>query len=66
MTASNKICHGIPGNVPIANGDIVKFDVSVFTKEGFFGDNCGTVLVGDVDPQGELLSCLVCLFGERE
>jgi methionyl aminopeptidase len=56
MTASNKICHGIPGNVPIANGDIVKFDVSVFTKEGFFGDNCGTVLVGDVDPQGALLS----------
>lgn len=41
--------------MPIADGDIVKFDVSVFTKEGFFGDNCATILAGNVDDKGKEL-----------
>ena len=30
--------------------------MSVYTDEGYFGDNCATVLVGDVDEKGRELS----------
>ena len=43
---NNQICHGIPDSRCLREGDIVKFDVSVFTSEGYFGDNCATVIVG--------------------
>mmetsp|Transcript_49467 Transcript_49467/g.112278 ORF Transcript_49467/g.112278 Transcript_49467/m.112278 type:complete len:307 (-) Transcript_49467:48-968(-) len=43
---NEEICHGIPSERPLKPGDICKFDVSIYTKEGFFGDNCATVLVG--------------------
>ncbi|GAB5353822.1 hypothetical protein AAMO2058_000066900 [Amorphochlora amoebiformis] len=49
---NEEVCHGIPTGYILRQGDIAKFDVSVFTKEGFFGDNCGTVVVGE-DGKGE-------------
>jgi len=48
------ICHGIPDDRVMQDGDVVSFDVSCFT-EGVHGDNCGTVAVGDVDETGKLL-----------
>jgi methionyl aminopeptidase len=45
------ICHGIPDARSLRNGDIVSFDVSCFVG-GVHGDNCATVIVGDVDKDG--------------
>jgi methionyl aminopeptidase len=42
------ICHGIPDDRPLADGDIVDLDVTVFLN-GVHGDTNGTFLVGDVD-----------------
>jgi len=41
------ICHGIPDDRPLADGDVVKIDITAF-KEGVHGDTCGTFYVGDV------------------
>src|SRR5215831_9725639 len=35
------ICHGIPDSRPLADGDIVKIDITAF-KGGVHGDTCGT------------------------
>ena len=42
---NHEICHGIPNARALEDGDVCKFDVSVFSPEGFFGDNCATILV---------------------
>jgi methionyl aminopeptidase len=39
------VCHGIPDDRVLNEGDIIKIDVSVFL-DGYHGDNCGTVMVG--------------------
>lgn len=41
------ICHGIPDNYKIKDGDIVNIDVTLF-KDGVHGDTNATVLVGNV------------------
>ena len=41
------ICHGIPDDRPLADGDVVKIDITAF-KEGVHGDTCGTFYAGDV------------------
>lgn len=53
---NEEICHAIPDDRPLKAGDIAKFDVSIYTDEGYFGDNCATVVVGgDVDARGQQL-----------
>jgi len=42
------ICHGIPDDRPLADGDIINIDVTVYI-DGVHGDNSCTFLVGDVD-----------------
>jgi len=42
------ICHGIPDNRPLVDGDIVNLDVTIFL-DGVHGDLSETVLVGNVD-----------------
>jgi methionyl aminopeptidase len=41
------LCHGIPDNRPLADGDIVNIDVTAFVG-GVHGDTSATVLVGEV------------------
>jgi methionyl aminopeptidase len=43
------VCHGIPDNRPLCDGDILSIDVSLYTKDGYHGDNCGSVIVGKGD-----------------
>lgn len=46
-TSVNEIaCHGIPDDRPLAAGDVLKIDISVYLN-GFHGDNCATLIVGD-------------------
>lgn len=48
------ICHGIPDDRPLHDGDILNMDVTFF-KEGVHGDTNMTVPVGRVDPESERL-----------
>jgi methionyl aminopeptidase len=48
------ICHGIPDSRPLADGDIVNLDITVFL-DGMHGDCSATFLVGDVDADGRRL-----------
>lgn len=48
-TSVNEIaCHGIPDDRPLASGDIVSLDLTVWL-DGVHGDTCLTVPVGAVD-----------------
>lgn len=42
------VCHGIPDTRPLESGDMLSIDVSLFL-DGYHGDNCGTVIVGEGD-----------------
>ena len=48
------ICHGIPSNQVIKEGDIINLDVTAF-KDGVHGDTNYTFLVGEVDEEVKLL-----------
>jgi methionyl aminopeptidase len=43
------ICHGIPDSRPLAEGDIVNVDITVFAA-GMHGDCSATICVGNVNP----------------
>ena len=49
------ICHGIPDARPLADGDLVKIDVTAFL-DGVHGDNCATYFCGQVDEASRLLT----------
>jgi len=40
------ICHGVPDDTVIEDGDIVKVDITAFLN-GVHGDNCGTFIAGE-------------------
>jgi methionyl aminopeptidase len=44
------ICHGIPDDRPLADGDVVKVDITAF-KDGVHGDNCATFYAGKVSQE---------------
>ena len=48
------ICHGIPDDRPLADGDIVNIDITAYIG-GVHGDTNKTYLVGDVDEESRLL-----------
>ena len=48
------ICHGIPDDTVLADGDIVNCDVTIFLH-GVHGDTNATFCVGDVDDAGRRL-----------
>ena len=43
------MCHGIPDDTPIKEGDILNIDVSI-EKDGFYGDTSKMYCVGQVKP----------------
>lgn len=48
------ICHGIPDDRPLEDGDIVNLDITAY-KGGVHGDTNATFPVGDVDRESQLL-----------
>ena len=44
------ICHGIPDDTVLQEGDIVNIDITAF-KNGFHGDSNQTFMVGEVKPE---------------
>ncbi len=45
-SVNDVVCHGIPDDKPLKNGDIVNIDVTVI-KNGWHGDNSRMFVVGD-------------------
>ncbi|KQP14939.1 type I methionyl aminopeptidase [Pseudorhodoferax sp. Leaf267] len=41
------VCHGIPNEKPLKKGDIMNIDVTVITKDGWFGDNSRMYIIGE-------------------
>jgi methionyl aminopeptidase len=48
------ICHGIPDDRALRDGDIVNLDVTIYL-DGVHGDTNATFLVGEVDPESRRL-----------
>jgi methionyl aminopeptidase len=48
------VCHGIPDDRPLEEGDIVNIDITAFIG-GVHGDTDATYLVGEVDEESRLL-----------
>jgi len=48
-SVNETVCHGIPGNYVLKNGDIVNVDVTSFlpAKDGFHGDTSATFYIGE-------------------
>ncbi|MGH8578565.1 MAG: type I methionyl aminopeptidase [Gammaproteobacteria bacterium] len=45
-SVNHVVCHGIPGDRSLKNGDIINIDITVI-KEGFHGDTSKMFIVGD-------------------
>lgn len=63
-TSVNKaVCHGIPNDKPLKNGDIVNIDITVI-KDGYHGDTSAMFHVGDVKPADKKLTEVTqeCLY----
>jgi len=51
---NNQICHGIPSDKKLKNGDIVNIDITVI-KDGYHGDTSKMFCVGKVAPHAQRL-----------
>jgi methionyl aminopeptidase len=47
-SVNDVICHGIPGEKILKNGDVVNLDITVITPDGYYGDTSRMFMVGDV------------------
>ena len=54
-SVNHVVCHGIPGEKVLKNGDIVNIDVTVI-KDGFHGDSSRMFFVGQPSVQAERLA----------
>jgi methionyl aminopeptidase len=54
VAPNNVICHGIPDDTPLRQGDIVGIDIGA-KLDGWFGDSCVTYPVGAIAPEAERL-----------
>ncbi len=54
LSPNDVICHGIAGKWRLNEGDILGIDVTVILN-GFYGDTCATVAVGEVSPRARAL-----------
>lgn len=50
ISVNEVVCHGLPSEYVIKDGDILNIDVTV-KKDGFFGDTSKTIMVGNVSKQ---------------
>jgi methionyl aminopeptidase len=53
-SVNHQVCHGIPGEKVLKNGDILNIDVTVI-KDGFHGDTSRMFLVGETSIQARRL-----------
>ena len=54
-SVNHQVCHGIPGDKRLKDGDIVNIDITVI-KEGYHGDTSKMFLVGEPSLQAKRVS----------
>jgi methionyl aminopeptidase len=54
-SVNHQVCHGIPGDRTLKNGDIVNIDITVI-KDGYHGDTSRMFLVGHPSVQGKRIA----------
>lgn len=54
-SVNSVICHGVPDDTVLQNGDIINVDVTAIL-DGFHGDTSRTFYVGDVSPEAKRLT----------
>ncbi|MGE0567885.1 MAG: type I methionyl aminopeptidase [Bacteroidia bacterium] len=54
FSVNETVVHGIPGNVPLKEGDIASVDCGV-KKNGFFGDHAYSFAIGEIKPEYQKL-----------
>ncbi len=62
-SVNHVVCHGIPNDKPLKNGDIINIDITVI-KNGYHGDTSMMIPVGNVPSHAERLSVIAqeCLY----
>jgi methionyl aminopeptidase len=62
ISLNEVVCHGIPGETILQDGDIVKIDVTTIL-DGYYGDTCATFAVGQISERASKLMsvCRDCL-----
>jgi methionyl aminopeptidase len=62
-SVNHVVCHGIPNDKPLQNGDIVNVDVTVI-KDGYHGDTSKMFIVGEAKPFAQKLITITqeCLY----
>jgi methionyl aminopeptidase len=55
ISPNHVVCHGIPGDRPLREGDIINIDVTVIVPGGWHGDTSRMYGVGDVSPRARRL-----------
>ena len=53
-SVNNQVCHGVPGDKVLKNGDIVNLDITVI-KDGWHGDTSRMFMVGETSIQAKRL-----------
>lgn len=53
-SVNHVVCHGIPDDSPLKDGDIVNIDITVI-KDGYHGDTSKMFLIGDVSAEDRRL-----------
>jgi len=53
-SVNDQVVHGMPGNKPLQDGDILSLDFGVFV-DGFYGDAAVTLPVGEISAKAERL-----------
>lgn len=53
-SVNHVVCHGIPDDTPLKNGDIINIDITVI-KDGYHGDTSKMFLIGDVSDENKTL-----------
>ena len=57
-SVNHVVCHGIPADKPLKKGDMVNVDVTVITKDGWYGDNSRMFEIGEVSIAAKRLNAL--------
>ena len=53
-SVNHQVCHGVPGDKQLKNGDVVNLDITTI-KDGYHGDTSRMFLVGDASIQAKRL-----------
>ncbi len=54
-SVNHQVCHGVPGDKVLKNGDVVNLDITVI-KDGWHGDTSRMFMVGEVSIQARRLT----------